>query len=80
MILVLSESIRRHRRLFRCRLCRPRDALRLGRGGLLLLLFGLIIGWSIGDRAFGRIESIVGLILTGTLMLFMVEMGMVTAG
>jgi len=46
----------------------------------LLLLFGLIIGWSIGDRAFGRIESIVGLILTGTLMLFMVEMGMVTAG
>jgi hypothetical protein len=49
-------------------------------GGFLLLLVGLLIGWSIGARRFGRIESIVELILTGTLMVFMVEMGMVTAG
>ncbi len=48
--------------------------------GFLLLLFGLFIGWLIGDRRFGLIETIVDLILTGTLMLFMVEMGMVTAG
>ncbi|WP_157994497.1 sodium-dependent bicarbonate transport family permease [Peristeroidobacter agariperforans] len=50
------------------------------RGGFPLLLFGLLIGWLVGDRHFGRIENIVDLILTGTLMLFMVEMGMVTAG
>lgn len=52
----------------------------IGGGGFLLLLFGLLIGWLIGDRSFGRIETIVDLILTGTIMLFMVEMGMVTAG
>ena len=48
-------------------------------GGFLLLFFGLFIGWLIGDRSFGRIETMAQLILTGALMLFMLEIGMVTA-
>ena len=49
-------------------------------GGFLLLFLGLFIGWLIGDRNFGRIETAVDLLLTGALALFMLEMGMVTAG
>jgi hypothetical protein len=52
----------------------------IGGGGFLLLLFGLLVGWLIGDRSFGRIETSVDLILTGMIMVFMIEMGMVTAG
>jgi hypothetical protein len=49
-------------------------------GGFLLLFLGLLIGWLLGDRRFGRIETTAHLVLTGALMLFMLEMGMVTAG
>jgi len=49
-------------------------------GGFLLLFVGLLLGWWIGDREFGRIETVVNLTLTAMLVLFMIEMGMVTAG
>jgi len=52
----------------------------VGGVGFLLLPFGLLIGWLIGDRSLGRGETVAKLMLTATLMLFMVEMGIVTAG
>jgi hypothetical protein len=49
-------------------------------GGFSLLFVGLFIGSWIGDRPLGRIDTIADVILTGMLVVFMVEIGMVTAG
>ncbi len=48
-------------------------------GGFLLLFCGLMIGWMIGDRTFGRWEAALDLILTAALAVYMLEMGMMTA-
>lgn len=72
-----TTALRRENPLERSKHPRMAD---IGGGGFVLLLLGLLIGGLIGARRFGRIETVVDLILTGTLMMFMVEMGMVTAG
>ncbi|NLG77429.1 MAG: sodium-dependent bicarbonate transport family permease [Xanthomonadaceae bacterium] len=48
-------------------------------GGFSLLFVGLFVGSLIGERRFGRWDSTFDVVLMGALVVYMLEMGMVTA-